>query len=137
MKGVNHMKKLLMMAGLLMVTFLPFQANAQDSQLYAVKLHADWCGGCKILEPELQAVREDLDSSDVLFVTLDLTNESSSHQAAQMANVLGLSDFYKSNEGKTGFVILVDANTGAEVARINSDMEAPEIKALIKDNLNS
>lgn len=133
--------KSLFVALSLILAALPFQVKAEDNTplLYAVTFYADWCGSCKILDPEVDKARADgnLDSQDVLFVKLDLTNDTTKHQAALMADALDIEDFYKKNGGKTGFVVLFDAETDKEVGRLTKDMTAAEIVQTVEQKIKA
>jgi thiol-disulfide isomerase/thioredoxin len=138
----NMMKKILTIFTMIILGVLSFgQVNAEemqhDSPLYAVAFHADWCPGCKVLGPNMKKARADatLDAEKVLFVKLDLTDDVTKNQAHLMANALGLGDFYKSNAGKTGFVLLVDAKTGEHVGKVTHDMDAMAIVKEIKSHI--
>ncbi len=117
---------------------LPFQVSAAGApKLMAVQFHADWCGSCAKIEPQLEKARgkADLDNKDVLFVKLDLTNGMTRNQAALLASAIGLGDFYKENNGKTGFVLLVDAATGEHVGKITKEHDSGKIIELINSKL--
>lgn len=98
-------------------------------QLYVVKFHADWCGSCRKLGPEIIKARgkAGLDDEAVLFVTLDLTDATKRNQASLMASAIGLKEFYTKNAGKTGFALLVDPETGETKGRLTKDMSANDI----------
>ena len=136
MNAIRH--KVVVLLGLAALVLAPaLSANAEEAEatLYAVTFHADWCGTCKRLEPELIEARTkgDLDTQNVLFVTLDLTDDTTKHQAALMASALGISDFYESNRGKTGFVLLVNGKTGETVGRIKGDTKAAKIEKKVME----
>lgn len=124
---------------ILFMTLVPMQVNAESMtpKLYAVSFHADWCGSCKKIAPQLERARDqaDLDNKDVLFVTLDLTDATTRHQSGLFASALGMGDFYKSNNGKTGFVLLVNAATGEHVGKITKEHDHKKISMLISENL--
>ena len=103
--------------------------SAEKPIVYAVLMHADWCGSCKVLDPKITQARENngLDEKNVLFITLDLTNETTSHQAAMMADVLEITELYESNAGKTGFMVLIDSKTGDPISRITKSLDAESI----------
>ena len=138
------MKKLLLSLSLMLIAIFPAHVNAESAEmnktaLYAVAFHADWCGSCKVLEPNVTKARgkADLDNKDVLFVKLDLTNATTRNQSALMANALGISDFYEENDGKTGFVLLVNSKTGETLGKLTKDMDSGQITSMIKEKLQS
>lgn len=102
--------------------------------LYAVSMHAEWCGSCKIVQPKLAAARgkAGLDDSNILFVTLDLTDQTTRHQSQLLAETLGIGPLYQKNNGKTGYVALIDPKTNQEVARLTKDMSAGQMIDLLK-----
>ncbi|MEM1231213.1 MAG: thioredoxin domain-containing protein [Pseudomonadota bacterium] len=104
-----------------------------DPRVYGVLFYADWCPKCKVLKPELERARleDQLDNEDVLFVRLDLTDKTTSHQAKLMASALGLEDFYVENEGRTGFMLLIDPNSGQAIDRQTKELTAEEISRRI------
>ena len=135
------MKNFLMVAAISLLVILPISSNAKEASptLYAISFHADWCGSCKALGPKMAKARgkADLDSANVLFVKLDLTDKTTSHQASLLASALGVADFYKENNGKTGFILLVNSSTGETLGKITKDMDADQIEAKIQENIKS
>jgi thiol:disulfide interchange protein len=133
------MKKLLAALTVVLFAITPVQSHAETDapQLYAVAFHADWCGSCKVLGPNVVKARgkADLDNQNVLFVKLDLTNKTTRHQSSLMAAALGISDFYTENNGKTGFVLLVNSATGETVGKLTKDMDAGQISMLIEEQI--
>ena len=105
------------------------QAAAAEPEVIGVLFYADWCGSCKVLDPAIQKARDksDLDNDEVLFVRLDLTDATTRYQSELMAQALGIDGFYKENEGSTGFMVLVDADTKIVITRLTKQMDASEI----------
>ena len=95
-------------------------ADMTKPRFIAVSFHADWCNGCKALAPKIKQARAqaNLDQSGILFVKLDLTNENTSHQAAMLAESLGISDVFNDNDGNTGYIAVIEASTGILLSRI-------------------
>ncbi len=141
------MKKLFLAFAVTMMAILPMTSShadkmaekSSDATLYAVAFHADWCGSCKTLGPNVIKARgqADLDNQNVLFVKLDLTDKATRSQAELMANALGLGDFYKENNGKTGFVLLVNSKTGETVGKLTKDMSSGDIKTKIHEQIKA
>lgn len=77
-----------------------------------VQVHADWCGSCKVLDPRVQAMGEQLDAADVLVVKLDYTNAATTRTANRMASALGISEAVAANNG-TGKLLVIDGASKA------------------------
>lgn len=110
-------------------------AGEVSPKLYAVTFHADWCGSCKTLAPIMDDVREEANSQDILFVTLDLTDADMIHQSKLKASALGLWPVLKANGSKTGSVALIQAGSNEELARFKKDATAEDIVASIESHL--
>jgi thiol-disulfide isomerase/thioredoxin len=129
----------------MMLLALPFVSNGDDvptsakPAVYGVLFYADWCGSCKALDPKITRAREEakLDEQDVLFVRLDLTDDTTKHQAAMMAAVMGISDLYESNSGKTGFMLLIDAESGEKLAQLTQKLEVGDIASKIQSSVKT
>ncbi|MEM7610649.1 MAG: thioredoxin domain-containing protein [Pseudomonadota bacterium] len=134
------MRKFLAALVVVAATLLPFQAQAesQSPALYGVLFYADWCGSCKTLDPKLTKAKADSDvgQSDILFVRLDLTDKATKHQASLLASALDLDGVYAENAGKTGYLAIIDADTGKTVNRVFKNMSVDEITALIKTEIS-
>jgi thiol:disulfide interchange protein len=106
-------------------------------KVIAALFYADWCGSCQILDPNVKKARgkAGLDSTDVLFITFDLTNEKTRHQSVLLANALGMGDYFAQNEGKTGYLVLFNAESKELVKKIKKDMDAGQIADAIKTNI--
>lgn len=110
----------------------------EEPAFYAVKFYADWCGSCKILDPELKKAKGELglNSSDVLFVVMDETDEATKNQSAMMAEALGLGSIYKENAGKTGYVALINAETNEVVGKMTKEMKAEDMVAFVQEKMS-
>jgi thiol-disulfide isomerase/thioredoxin len=141
----ENMRKLLFLLIPILFIVLPFTSHGEEASsiakpaVYGVLLYADWCGSCKALDPKITQAREEakLDTKDVLFVTLDLTDEITKHQAAMMAATLGITDIYEANAGKTGFMLLLDADSGQKLAQVTNKYKSTEIAAKIQESIKA
>jgi len=138
------MRKLAYLLIPLMFLIVPFvshseEMSAKQPAIYAVMMYADWCGSCKALDPKIEQAREEgmLDAKDVLFITLNLTDESTKLQAEKMAAALGFSEVYEDNAGKTGFMLLIDAESGEQLARITNKNNVEAITSRVQESIKS
>jgi len=128
---------------ILLLTLFTFSFNATENvnkeliaekpAIVAITMHADWCGTCQALNPKLEKVKGDLKDQGVLFTRFDFTDESTIKQSELMANWIGISDLFeeRKNDGKTGFVILIDAETFEVLERITNNKDEAGIKDAI------
>jgi len=110
---------------------------AQAPSLVVAKFHADWCGACRAMGDVATDLANKHDGQPILFVTMDLTNATTKRQSEMRAAALGLGDLFDANQDKTGFLVVVDAKTRVEVARLTreqslKDMSGALAKALPK-----
>ncbi len=104
-------------------------STVSTPRFVAVFFEADWCASCKALAPKLTQARQQaqLENADILFISLDLTDESTSHQAGMLAASLGLKELYIQNNGKTGYVAIVDASSGEIIAKLTKNNSVAEM----------
>ncbi|MEL6614289.1 MAG: thioredoxin domain-containing protein [Bacteroidota bacterium] len=105
--------------------FTSAPGDADDPQVYAVVFTADWCPSCKVLDPKLAAVTDDLAAMGVEVIALDLTDAASRRRAKAEAIGGGYGEVYAQHEGATGFALLLSAETKEVLDRIvSTDSEA-------------
>jgi len=105
---------------------------AAKPAVVALKFHADWCGSCKAMGPVFEDLRNKLDGEPVLFVTLDLTNRSTAAQAEYHAAALGAGRHWSEYGGKTGFILLLDAQSGDVLGKLTREQDIKAMGAAIK-----
>ncbi len=111
------------------------QVTVRAPKVLAVKFHADWCGYCKAMGPVIDDLENKFDGKPVLFVTLDVTNQTAKNQAEMHAAALGLSDLWTANGGGTGKIYLVDARTRQPLATLTSEQSLKEMGAKLQETL--
>ncbi len=117
----------------------PAQATAISASrpsLLAIFFTAEWCGRCKILKPKMEQVQRGFAGQSVLFTQFDLTDDFTREQSGRYAALLGLEALYREYDskesGRTGFILLVDANSRKTVGEITSELMPAEIRTRIE-----
>jgi thiol-disulfide isomerase/thioredoxin len=76
-----------------------------------VDIYASWCPGCKNIAPTVSKIKQQY-GNKITFVTLDVSDRTSSAKAEATAKRLGLSNFFAANKNQTGSLTIVDPATG-------------------------
>jgi len=113
------------------------QANAQQSEtaeakIIAVKMDAEWCGYCRVMNPKLDEVMPEFIDESILFVKFNMTNEFTLAQSRLLANRMGLLDIFDAQQGKTGYMLLIDSASGEVLKRLDSDLSKEDLRTEIK-----
>ena len=118
----------------------PANTDGDASQLYVIKIHADWCGTCKILEPKLAEVEKELSQEPVRFIILDVTDETNTEQSQDIAAELGIKEvFFRDNKSiqKAGTVAIFDPETKEIIAKLTKNDDIAEMIRKINSYLES
>ncbi|GAB5535957.1 MAG: hypothetical protein Rubg2KO_22060 [Rubricoccaceae bacterium] len=117
---------------------IPPADHEDDPAIYAVVFSAEWCGKCKVLEPKLMPVMQSMmEDEDVQFVMLDFTDRETTAAAEYTASSLDLAEVYDDNKGKTGFVLLIRADSGEVLDTILSNDDTRSIRSKIQSAVAS
>ena len=100
-----------------------FHSDEDEATLLAVRMYADWCGYCEALDNKLdQEVRPGLTDASIVFICFDMTDEDTQRHTRMYASYLGLEEVFDRHQGQTGYMVLVDPESGEELDRITSDV---------------
>lgn len=110
----------------------PDAPPADDPEVYAVVFYADWCGNCQALDPKVMQVWPSFADEPIEMVKLDFTDAATTEAAEALAAAHGLADVYAADAGRTGFIVLIDAETMEEVGRIGARDSVDEIRAKLR-----
>ena len=121
----------LLMAGAITAQAAENKAQAK-AQAVGLVFHADWCGSCKVMDPNIKEAREALGDAPVLFVVLDHTNDATRAQAKMMAEALGYGEIYQERGGRTGAMLLVNTESGKVIETVTRTDTPESIKAKVK-----
>lgn len=81
-------------------------AKAAQKPIVAV-VKAEWCGACKKITPTIMGLMKDYQSK-ATFVVLDVTDKTTSAEAAKKAKAMGLDKFFQEFGAKTSTVAIID-----------------------------
>jgi len=82
---------------------------AAAGQPYVVKVHADWCGTCRMLEPTWKQIENEL-AGDARIVVLDVTDREAVAASRKQAERLGLTTFFDRYKSQTGTIGVLDGD---------------------------
>jgi hypothetical protein len=119
------------MIALVLAAYMPAPDTTNPNPeitVIAVKMDAEWCGKCKVMNPKLQNVLPGFQDEPMLFVKFDFTDEYTRSQARKLATRLNLQEVFERHAPRTGFLVLVDAATGVELATLTSDLSEDDIR---------
>ena len=106
-------------------------ATEDESRLVAVTFRSNWCGPCHVLEPKINSVKPHFASQPVEFVTLDFSwgqRRGLEDRAAEE----GLGELYDLYKGRTGFMALVDRETGDVFTMLTMNQSEDQIYQAIE-----
>lgn len=109
----------------------------KEPEIIGALFYADWCTACKQLDPELKAAEKKFINKPVMFVKFDLTNLSTQYQTSLFAKALGIEGPLKDTGVKTGFMLLIDRESGEVVGRIDRKAKADKITAEVTKALEA
>ena len=99
-------------------------------RLVAAMFRSSWCGACRVLEPRVDDVREDYAGQPVDWVRFDFTfgRRGGLRETAEDA---GIVDIYDQLAGGTGFMLLIDRETGDVYEQITMRYDREQIAAAL------
>lgn len=103
----------------------------KDSRLIALFLTAQDCEISKGLAPKFEALKKLFAQEPVLFVTLNHSTASDRNQSALLAQALDMDEVYAQQNRESGVLILLDAASEKEAARITPEMTDEQAKETV------
>jgi hypothetical protein len=86
-------------------------AMVAPPKIIAVRVRHDMCPFCKGFDPQFPTMVRKTKKESVLFVTLDMTNETTQRQAAMLVAALGSESVWTGDLSNMGTIIFVDGKT--------------------------
>ena len=116
-----------------MLTSAAFAADESpscDSGPYVVKIHADWCGTCKAIDPTWQQLGTEV-GDEATLVTLDVTDRAASEASRATAERLGIAEFFNEYRRQTGTVAVIDCKTLEPVSILRAERDLSKYQEAI------
>jgi thiol-disulfide isomerase/thioredoxin len=76
-----------------------------------VEIYASWCPACKNVAPTISQLKREY-GGKANFVVFDVSNGSKTAQSKNLAQQLGLAQFFAENASQTGLVAIIDPANG-------------------------
>jgi thiol-disulfide isomerase/thioredoxin len=108
---------------------------AEDTPL-VVKIHADWCGTCRALNPTWDQLQSKYGDS-LRFVVLDVTNRSDVEAATAEADRLDIRAVFDAYKSKTGTIAVLNGRTHEVVEVLKGVTDATRYDSAIQRALES
>jgi thiol-disulfide isomerase/thioredoxin len=121
---------------LVMASIITFTATANANRhpdMYVVFFSADWCGPCKIVEPNLSRALGNLRDPGIERVDIDISNPRNSEIGAHLAFDRNIVRQYNEWLGVTGFAAIIDADTKNTLGCVTMMYDAHSMAMHIKN----
>ncbi len=97
------------------------------ADIIAVQFYAEWCTPSQVVAQRVKTLQEASTDKSVLFVRLDLTDDTRREQAQLLMSSLGCGDVWDTQRGRTGELLLIDAHTMRPITKLNEDYDAQQM----------
>lgn len=101
--------------------------SIRTPELLVVKFYADWCGKCRAMKEAYEGVVDDTMTEPYLHVVLDMTDEKTIAQAELLASRLNIDQIWSEYAPRTGYALVVDADTGEVLDRLTPGMSTSDM----------
>ncbi len=122
------------MKKLLLTLFFAASASIAQAEtaFYVAKMHAEWCGVCKLMNPKIPAVKAAFEGSNIEFIQFDFTNNETVAANNKRAAELNLTTALNEHRGRTGFLAVINAKTQENIGQISGWLTAEQMIASIQ-----
>jgi len=100
----------------------------------AVKFHADWCARCPTIGPVFNELTEKYGTHSILFVTLDLTDETRRKQAEYLTRDLGMEWLWDESH-ETGVIKLISRSQRRVLTTLTDIEKTPQLERMLAEAL--
>ncbi len=107
--------------------FEPTTGREPAADIIAVQFYAEWCKPSQVVTKRVEALQEASADKNVLFLRLDLTDDTRREQAQLLMASLGFGLIWDTQRGRTGELLLVDAHAMRPITTLNQDSDAGQM----------
>ena len=107
-----------------------------NAQVVAVRLYADWCKPSHVMQPRCSELKTTFAADDVLFIDVDITNQSTRKQGEYLMCALGLEAIWNERGGISGEMLIVDPKRKVVVATLTQNHDMPSMTAALNEALH-
>lgn len=111
-------------------------AEVSSPEIIAVRVRHDLCPLCKELDPKFPELVRQANNESVLFVTLDLSSQTTQKQAALLVGALGLQRVWTGDLSKIGSVTFLDGKSKRILSFVQT-VDWKEIEAALQKAVDS
>lgn len=111
-------------------------AKVKAPDIIAVRVRHDMCPLCKALDPKFPEIIRNANDESVLFVTLDLTDETTQQQAALTVGALGIECVWTGDLSNLGTVTFVDGKSKRIISSVQT-VDTEKIEAALREAVDS
>ncbi len=97
------------------------------ADIIAVQFYAEWCKPSQVVAKRVKALQEDAVDKSVLFVRLDLTDDTRREQAQLLMASLGCGHIWDTQRGRTGELLLIDTHAMRPISKLDQDDDAEQM----------
>jgi hypothetical protein len=105
----------------------PATVRQPAADIIAVQFYAEWCRPSQVVASRVEALQEASTDKSVLFVRLDLTDETRREQAQLLMSSLGCEAVWEMQRGRTGELLLIDAHAMRPISTLDQDDDAEQM----------
>ena len=103
---------------------------ATEQTPIVVKIHADWCGTCRKLNPTWASLQQ-IYGDRVRFVVLDVSDRDALAQSMLEADRLGIRALFNAYRSRTGTIAVIDGRTLQAVEVLKGETDPARYAAAI------
>ncbi|WP_339741762.1 thioredoxin domain-containing protein [uncultured Maricaulis sp.] len=103
------------------------EAVEERPRLVAAMFRSSWCGACRILEPRIDDVRPEYADAAIEFIRFDFTL-GQRERVRELAVEADITELYDELVGRTGFLVLMDRETGTVFEIITTNYDRDHIR---------